>query len=228
MRRSVLVAGLIAIAIPFATPAAAQRGGMNADPTTKVAGSGQLPDGWQVYLDPNRFDKMTVKDLSFTESTGTFHITTGPAGVYWTGKDMVPNAAYTYTASFTQLKAPSHNEAYGLMVAGRDMGSADKQSYLYFEVRGSDDYLINHRAGSDVHKLVNWTSNPAIKAKDASGKATNVLTIEVGADSVRFMANGTQVTALPRSAMEDMSGVYGFRVNHNSDVQIGAVKFTRQ
>ncbi len=228
MRRSVLIAGLIAIAIPFATPAAAQRGGMNADPTTKVAGSGQLPDGWQVYLDPNRFDKMTVKDLNFTESSGTFHITTGPAGVYWTGKDMVPNTAYTYTATFTQLKAPRHNEAYGLMVAGRDMGSADKQSYLYFEVRGSDDYLINHRAGADVHKLVNWTSNSAIKAKDATGKATNELTIQVGADSVRFLANGTPVTALPRSAMGDMSGVYGFRVNHNSDVQISGVKLTRK
>ena len=228
MRRRVLVSGFIALAIPFATPAAAQRGGMNADPTTKIAGSGQLPDGWQVYLDPNRFDKMTVKDLSFTESAGTFHITTGPAGVYWTGKDMVPNASYTYTASFTQLKAPRHNEAYGLMVAGRDMGSADQQSYVYFEVRGSNDYLINHRAGADVHKLVNWTANPAVKAKDADGKASNVLTIAVGADSVRFLANGTQVTALSRSAMGDMSGVYGFRVNHNSDVQITDVKFTRK
>lgn len=228
MRRTALVAGLIAVAIPFATPAAAQHGGMNADPTTKVAGSGQLPDGWQVYLDPNRFDKMTVKDLSFTESGGTFHITTGPAGVYWTGKDMAPSAAYSYTASFTQLKAPRHNEAYGLMVAGRNMGSADTQSYLYFEVRGSDDYLINHRAGAEVHKLVNWTANPAIKAKDATGKATNVLTIEVATDSVRFLANGTQVTALPRSALGDMSGVYGFRVNHNTDAQITGVKFMRK
>ncbi|MGH7670877.1 MAG: hypothetical protein ACRENQ_15430 [Gemmatimonadaceae bacterium] len=228
MRRSALVAGLIAIAIPFATPAGAQRGGMNADPTTKVAGSGQLPDGWQVYLDPNRFDKMSVKDLSFTESAGTFHITTGPAGVYWTSKDMVPNAGYTYTASFTQLKAPRHNEAYGLMVAGRDMGNAGTQSYVYFEVRGSDDYLINHRAGAAVHKLVDWTANPAIKAKDAEGKATNVLAIEVNADSVRFLANGTQVKALPRSAMGDMSGVYGFRVNHNTDAQISGVKLTRQ
>ncbi|HEX8726873.1 MAG TPA: hypothetical protein VF737_15895 [Gemmatimonadaceae bacterium] len=228
MRSSVLVAGLIAFAIPFASPAAAQRGGMNPDPTTKIAGSGQLPDGWEVYLDPNRFDKMTVKDLSFTESGGTFHIATGPAGVYWTRKDVVPNGSYTYTASFTQLKAPRHNEAYGLMIAGRDMGSADTQSYVYFEVRGSNDFLINHRAGADVHKLVNWTANPAIKAKDESGRATNELTIAVGADSVRFIANGAQVTALARSAMGDLSGVYGFRVNHNSDVQITGVKFTRQ
>ncbi len=228
MRRSTLVAGLVALAIPFATPAAAQRGGMNSDPTTKVAGSGQLPDGWQVYLDPNRFDQMTVKDLSFTQSGGTFHITTGPAGVYWTGKDMVSNGSYTYTASFTQLKAPRHNEAYGLMVAGRDMGNADTQSYLYFEVRGSNDYLINHRAGAEVHKLVNWTANPAIRAKDAAGKATNVLTVAVGADSVRFLANGAQVAALPRSAMGDLSGVYGFRVNHNCDVQITDVKLAHQ
>ncbi len=228
MRNTVLLAGVIALAAPLVTSVAAQRGRMNADPTMKVAGSGRLPDGWQVYLDPNRFDRMTVKDLSFTESAGTFHITTGPAGVYWTEKDVAPTAGYMYSASFTQLKAPQHNEAYGLMVAGRNMGSADQQSYVYFEVRGSNDYLINHRAGMDVHKLVNWTPNAAIVAKDAAGKATNALAIEVAADSVRFLANGRQVAALPRSAMGEMSGVYGFRVNHNSDVRITDVKFTKK
>lgn len=228
MRRTALLAGVIALAAPLVTSVAAQRGHMNADPTMKVAGTGELPHGWQVYLDPNRFDKMTVKDLSFTESAGTFHITTGPAGVYWTERDVAANAGYTYSASFSQLKAPQHNEAYGLMVAGRNMGSADRQSYVYFEVRGSNDYLINHRAGMDVHKLVNWTPNAAIVAKNAAGKATNVLAIDVGTDSVRFLANGKQVAALPRTAMGDMSGVYGFRVNHNSDVEIADVKFAKK
>lgn len=227
MRRAVFVATLMALTTPLAATAVAQ-GGMKADPTAKVAGSGQLPGGWHVFLDPNRYDKMTVKDLSFTESGGTFHVTTGPAGVYWTDRDVAPNGTYTVTASFTQLKAPRHPEAYGLMVAGRDLMDAQKQSYLYFEVHGTDEFLINHRAGMDVHKLVNWTANPAIHAKDAAGKATNVLTIAVAADSARFLVNDVQVAALSRSALGDLSGAYGLRVNHNTDVQIGDLKFTKK
>ncbi|HVB32286.1 MAG TPA: hypothetical protein VNE60_12215 [Gemmatimonadaceae bacterium] len=227
MRRTTLAVLFLALTTPLATPAAAQRAGNN-DPTMRVAGSGVFPGGWHVFLDPNRFDHMTVKDLSFTMAGDSYHVTTGPAGIYWTDKDSAPNGSYTVTATFSQLKAPGgHGEAYGLVVAGRDLTSADKQSYVYFVVRGGDDYLINHRAGMAVHKLVNWTSNAAVKGKDGAGKATNVLSIAVGADSVRFLANGTQVAALSRAALGDLSGSFGFRVNHNSDVAITDLQFRK-
>jgi len=37
---------------------------------------------------------------------------------------------------------------------------------------------------------------------------------------VRFLVNGTQVQALPRTALKDLSGNVGIRVNHNLDVHV--------
>jgi len=80
-------------------------------------------------------------------------------------------------------------------------------------------FLINHRAGNEVHKIIDWTPAASIHKFDDSPN-TNALTIKVAADSVRFLVNGTQVQALPRSTLKDLSGNVGIRVNHNLDVHV--------
>ena len=216
MRRILFVAALVAIASPLAAQATQQA--KENDPTKKVAG-GIGVAGWQGRLDDNAAKRgMTLKDTKFgAAGSKSFHITSGPAAIYYTPKNDV-KGAYTVRATFTQTKAPAHPEAYGLFIGGHDLQDAS-QSYFYFLTRGDGKILINHRAGAEVHKLVDWTDTDATKKQDESGKATNELAIRVTADSVLFLANGTPVKALAKQGLTT-DGQAGIRVNHNLDVRV--------
>jgi hypothetical protein len=154
-----------------------------------------------------------------------YHVTSGPAAIYWNPKT-VTSGPFTATTTLTQTKAPTHPEAYGIFFMGKDLDTPT-QSYMYFIVRGDGKYLVNHRAGEAVHKLIPWTDNAAIVKADANGKATNKLTVDATkADSVRLLVNGTQVAALPTSQFGGTNGLVGLRVNHNLDVHIGDLTVT--
>ena len=133
----------------------------------------------------------------------------------------VPSRAWIVTvpvATRSSTRCPAR-----ILRAGSEYSDASKETYLYFEARQDGSYYIAHRAGTEVHKLVEWTPNAAVKKIDDAPNASNELAIKVAADSVRFIANGTQVHALPRGAMlGDMSGQVGVRVNHNLDVHVGS------
>jgi hypothetical protein len=194
----------------------AQQGGQD-DPTRRAAG-GSIPAGWQIRIDDKDAGRYTTSDVSFMPMGGGFHITSGPAAIY-PGADL-PNGEFVLEATFNQMEAPRHPEAYGLFFAGRDLDDSDKQTYVYFLVRGNGQYLINHRAGRDVHKIVDWTPSAAVKQQDASGKASNQLAIRARADSVRFFANGQQVAAISRQEITNTGGKAGLRVNHNLNVHV--------
>ena len=194
----------------------AQQGG-GTDPTQRAAG-GTIPAGWQIRLDDKDAARYTTNDVRFVPIGGGFHVTTGPAAIF-PGADL-PNGPFVLEATFNQTKAPSHPEAYGLFFSGKNLDNADTQEYVYFLVRGTGQFLINHRAGRDVHKIIDWQDHAAIKKQDANGQATNQLAIRAGADSVRFLANGQQVAAIPRQVITNPGGRAGLRVNHNLDVQV--------
>jgi hypothetical protein len=200
----------------------AQQGG-DTDPTRRAQG-GSIPAGWQIRLDDKDATRYTTNDVSFVPMGGGFHITSGPAAIY-PGADL-PNGPFVLEATFNQTKAPAHPEAYGLFFSGKDLESADKQEYVYFLVRGNGQFLINHRAGRDVHKISDWQENPAIRKQDANGQATNQLTVRAGADSVRFLANGKQVAAISRQVIANPGGRAGLRVNHNLDVHVTGFRAT--
>lgn len=195
----------------------AQQGG-ETDPTQRAAGGGALPAGWQIRLDDKDTGRYTTNDVRFAPMGGGFHVTTGPAAIF-PGADL-PNGPFVLEATFNQTKAPSHPEAYGLFFSGKNLDNSDTQEYVYFLVRGNGQYLINHRAGRDVHKIVDWTDHPSIKKQDANGQATNQLAVRAGADSVRFLANGQQVHAISRQEITNPGGRAGLRVNHNLDVHV--------
>jgi hypothetical protein len=194
----------------------AQQGGEN-DPTRRAQG-GSIPAGWQIRLDDKDATRYTTNDVRFVPMGGGFHITSGPAAIY-PGAEL-PNGPFVLEATFNQTKAPMHPEAYGLFFSGKDLDNSDKQEYVYFLVRGNGQYLINHRAGRDVHKIIDWQENAAIRKQDASGQASNALAIRAGADSVRFLANGKQVAAISRQEISNPGGKAGLRVNHNLDVHV--------
>lgn len=214
MRTTLTLLLAAATAAPFVSPAAAQG---SKDPTTEVTAA-PLPAGWSMRLD----DKDATKSAKFVKMGTGYHVTSGGAAIYWQPKDEQKDN-YTVSANFRQTtKNVGHGdlgEAYGLFVGGRDLSDASKQTYLYFEARQGGQILINHRAGNEVHKIVDWTPAASVHKFDDSPN-TNELSIKVASDSVRFLVNGTQVQAVSRQQLKDLSGNVGIRVNHNLDVHV--------
>jgi hypothetical protein len=216
IRRSLTTLSLLALA---AAPLSAQA---DKDPTHKVAGNTPLPAGWSGRTDRAN-DKLS--DAKFVAMGSGFHVTTGPAAVYWNAKNTT-SGPFTATASLTQTKAPTHPEAYGIIFMGKGLDTP-QQSYAYFIVRQDGKFMINHRAGAEVHKIVPWTDNAAVHKADAAGKATNVLTVDASKpDSIRLLVNGTQVHALGGNHFGSTGGIVGLRVNHNLDVHVGEFTVT--
>jgi hypothetical protein len=213
----------LALSVLAAAPLAAQTtpAARTADPDRNAAGGVQVP-GWTARLDRAGAQPSQV---SFTRMGNGYHVTAGPSGIYYDAKQTA-SGNYTVSGTFTQTKAPAHPEAYGLIAGGQNLGG-DAPSYMYFIVRGDGKYMVKHRANAtEVHTIVDWTANPAVKAAGADGKSTNALQIRVAADSVRFVANGTTVASVPRSEAGGMAGVAGLRVNHNLDVHVDRFSVT--
>src|SRR2546423_3567856 len=231
-----LFAPVSVFALVLAAPLAAQTGsaGMQMDHTTKVVGSGKLPKGMTA-----RFDLPTAKisDVDVEERGGSMRFHSGPAAVYY-NPGAEAKGEYTVSASFSQTRSMGH-EAYGVFVGGANLDDST-QHYIYFEVkpcrsRGAcsgdeakagtplGEILINERIGNaEPMAIVANTHDDAVHADaEGAGAATNVLAIHVSRDSLRFYVNGKEVRTLPTSAFKGPTeGIYGIRVNHNSDIQV--------
>lgn len=204
----------------------------NSDPDKIVADGGVKVPGWTGRLDPRPASQgRKITETVFASMGSGIHVTAGPAAIYWNPEN-TPSGNYSVKATFNQTKASTHPEGYGLFVAGRDLDTP-KQSYAYFLVRQDGKFLINHRADdATVHKIVDWTANEAVKAIDASGKASNTLEIVTDATQVKFLVNGKEVHTLPRAVVDSggshagSTGIAGIRVNHNLDVHIDGFAVT--
>lgn len=187
------------------------------DPDRQVSqGAAQAPAGWNLRFDRANADRNAIR---FETMGAGMHVTGGPAAVYWNATNTV-QGTYTVEASFTQMKAPQHAEAYGLIWGGRNLNEAN-QDYLYFVIRKDGKYLVKHRAGAETHNIVEWTEHPAIVKEGADGKQANTLRVEVTATASRLFANGQLIRELPRQGMAaNTDGIAGLRVNHNLDLHI--------
>jgi hypothetical protein len=223
----------VSAAALFALSASAV-GAQGADPDKLVSDGGVKVPGWTGRLDPRPASQgRKITEAKFVAMGPGIHVTAGPAAIYWNPANAVEGGNYTVGATFSQTKASTHPEAYGIFLGGQNL-EAPNQSYLYFVVRQDGKYLINHRADdSTVHKIVDWTAHDAVKAMDANGKATNKLEIVVGANDLSFRVNGTEVKSLPRATVDaggqhsGTKGIAGIRVNHNLDVHIDGFGVTK-
>jgi hypothetical protein len=190
--------------------------GMNHDdPDHAVQGGGKLPDGWSARTDRDA----PLSNVKFVAMGDGFHATMGPAAILYRASDKV-NGPFHAVASFTQTRAPTHPEAYGLFFGGKAL-DGEGQQYTYFLVRGDGKLLVKQRNGAETKNLTDgWTANPAVKSQDADGKATNKLEIDATTPGkVKFLANGTSVYEMDASPA-DINGIVGLRINHNLDVHV--------
>ena len=182
------------------------------------------PAGWSA-----RYDRPVAGPVASTLASGgdTLRFGVARTSATWYRAEPV-DGLYRVQATFTQNKAPNHPEAYGLMVFGRQMDTPT-QNYVYFMVRGDGKWALKHRANdTEVHTIQDFVSHAAIVPQDASGRTTNTVAVDVAADSVRFMVNGRTVQAMPRSYLQDVSGVPGIRMNHGLDVQVTGFAVTKK
>ena len=205
MRKLLVAAAIAALAISLSVQA--QSGGVTAN-------------GWEARLDRGT-DASGV--LNFMSMGDGVHATTSGRGgaIFWRPSN-THSGTYTISASFTQMEPSDHPNAYGLFFGGANL-SAASQRYSYFVIREDGQYLIKQRMGRQTPNVVSWTPHSAITELDAQGRATNVLSVEVGSSRVRFLVNGTEVSSQPRSAV-DLDGISGLRVNHQLNVHIGALQ----
>lgn len=234
MRNKTLLAALTMVVL--AAPVSAQTKPMNMDPTTQVKGSGVLPKDWMLRFDPMRqragapprpAPEMTA--INFITMGKGFHITSGPAAIYYNQEDMAKEQ-YSVSATFGQQKSMSH-EAFGVFIGGHNLQDST-QNYLYFIVRPSDGMAqISHRSSNAAPKaLLPYFASAAINKDDPTdGHATNTLMIHVAKDTVHFMINGKLAAALAKTQLDGASteGQVGIRVNHNMDLHISDYKFKK-
>jgi hypothetical protein len=181
----------------------------------------QVPAGWSVRVDrsTSASDPDKSPDVKFVTMGKGFHVTTGPAGVFWNPANTAAGD-FTASATFALSKPSSHNNYYGLVFGGADLGAAT-QNYIYFLIGQNGSFIIKHRSGDQVHDIQAAMKSDAIKQPGADGKSSNALEVRVAGNTISYVVNGTVVHTTPKSGMTAKTdGLVGVRVNHQLDVHI--------
>src|SRR2546425_1684974 len=139
-RRSLTATAVFLLSAPLATLTA------QGAPDRAVTGGGSLPAGWHVRTETSRQtgQPAPLDNVKFTNMGDGLHTTVGPAAIYWRDRDTI-SASYHVVAKLTQMKNPTHPEAFGIFIGGKNLADSG-QSYTYFLVRPIDGmYSIRRR-----------------------------------------------------------------------------------
>ena len=144
-----------------------------------------------------RFDRAgsTEADMEmFVSMPPGWHITTGPAGIFW---DPAVSASGEFRAEMEVFlfDPGERREAFGIFFGGKELEGAG-QEYAYFLLREGGEFIVKRRQGAETPTLVDWTAHDAVASfadRGDAATAKNVLTVEAGAETVRFLVNGAEV-----------------------------------
>jgi hypothetical protein len=195
-----------------------------------VAGGGISVPGWTAKIDANEAAAgLTVESAKFAKEGDAFHITTGPAIVYWNPANKA-SGSYTVKATFTEPKFQNlntHPHPYGIVIGGNDMGT-DQQSYLYCAAYGTGNFIVRG-FGPAAFQLGGRRPqpNPAVnKAAGIGEPVTQEIAVSVKDDRVDCAINGSVVASFPRDSvvtagrLKSTDGLYGIRSGHNTEVLV--------
>ncbi len=184
----------------------------------------ERPAGWIVRFDREGVTEADVQQLEVMEPG--WHITTGRgAGIYY-DPGWAASGNYKVSSAISLFDpGERHREAFGIFFGGNDLEGAG-QSYSYFLIRDTGEYLIKKRMGTETPTVVGWTATDAVTKWPGEGTAENVIEVVVGSSMVDFFVNGTKVHSLPRSEL-DTDGTLGLRLNHALNVHVSEVKIEK-
>ena len=166
---------------------------------------------------PDRTSADMAKAVYVAAGTN-WDVTTGPAHILFANKDAA-TGSYAATATFQQLAKPTHPEAYGIFIGGKNLTDTAQRTYTYFVVRGDGKYLVKVMNGSKTTTLTDWTASPNVPVEDATGKATYKLYVHIAATEIHFMVNGNLTATVPKGT-NPTDGIAGLRINHNLHLMV--------
>ena len=218
----VLKASAIAVALAMCTVAAQ-------DKDVKVAGGGITAKGWMGKIDAAAAKGgMTINDSKFAEMGGGFHVTTGPAAVYWNPANTA-KGDYTVKATFTESKNKAdHPHPYGIFIGGSKLDT-DTPTLMYCVAYGNGTALVRGFSGGAVFTPVRRAANEGVKKADATGSVTQEVAVSVKGDTVTCSVNGAVVATLNKAdivgagKLDSTDGIYGVRIAHNIDVMVSGL-----
>jgi len=181
-----------------------------------------LPTGYRAV-----FDDATgkVSDVSYSQKEpGRWEVKTGPAHILFSPKDTAANK-YSVSATFEQLQAPSHPEAFGVFIGGSRLNSPAVR-YTYFIVRGDGKYMIKVRDGASTRTITDWTAQPSIPKQDTAGKGLYGIRIDVKGKTADVSVNGAPVTTISGKGIP-LNGIAGVRINHHLHLIVTPVSVIR-
>lgn len=194
------------------------------DPQKPVPKNLAVPSEWEVRLD-SPDTNITIgsdpdsADIFFVNMKPGWHITTGPRAIFWHPASTA-KGTYRIHTKIHLFDPKGRNEAFGLFFGGENL-KEENQTYTYFLLRNSGEYLIKKRIGSETKLVKDWTKTSAMTVYDDTSKSSvpNTLSVEVGENEVSFFVNGEKVDTLPKDQL-DTEGFVGLRVNHRLNLHI--------
>jgi hypothetical protein len=200
------------------------------DAARAVSNGGIFVPGWQGKIDPNEERAgQRLENARFAREGDAFHVTTGPAAVYWHPSNRA-SGDYTVKATFREPKYMNlndHPHPYGLFIAGNDMGTP-QQTLLYCAAYGNGTFIVRG-FGPEPFRLngPRGESNEAVNKASGQGQpVVQEIALSVKGDKVECAINGKVVASYEKGAvlgpgkLKSTDGVYGLRFGHNTEVMV--------
>ena len=192
----------------------------------------EFPPGWKYRLDvadPNMVvgSDTATSDIWFVTMTPGWHVTTKRPRAILYHPAITASGSFTASSKIHLMYPGDRNEAYGLFFGGNNLES-DAQSYLYFLIRRSGEFLVKRRLGDGTETLKDWTAHEVIVPYDNSTEviATNTLAVSVDETSITYMVNDAVVHTMEKGDL-NTDGIIGLRYNHGIDSHVETLDVVR-
>jgi hypothetical protein len=212
------LAAAVALTIPVLSAAPEAQ-----DPDRKVAGGGITAPGWM-----GAADKGAITDSKFEAMGNDFHLTIGPAALYWNPKNTA-TGNYTVSATFKELKPGmgGHPHPVGLFIGGANLDTP-KKSAFYCTVNSAGAVLVRGFNEGTVFTLTTGRGgaqpNDAVAKPAADGTVTNTVAWTVKDGTAECLVNGKSVGSFTKDQIKIATdGLYGIRVSHNMEVMVSGL-----
>jgi hypothetical protein len=180
-------------------------------PAPAAAQDLRAPDGW--IARPERFVEMPPG----------WHITSGRGVILYHPRATAAGSFQLGSEGYL-FDPEGRDGRYGLILGGRDLDS-DAQRYVAFEIGPHGDYAVRREAAYESTDLASGTNEAILRWTGEEATVRNVLAVDAGASTVRFLVNERTVAELPRSEV-DPDGIVGFRVDAGMNLHITTLDVT--